>query len=62
MKQNMASRGERKRDKVRVGPGLRECEARYETKNCGEFRVRWRELCALGEGHNMGVSRWVSQT
>ena len=50
MKQNMASRRERKSEKVRVGPRLRQCEARYETGNCGEFCVRWRGLCALGEG------------
>ena len=27
------------REKVRVGPGLGECEAGYETSNCGEVRV-----------------------
>ena len=41
-----------------VGPGLRNCKAGYETTNCGELRVRWRGLRALGEsGQNMGVSR-----
>ena len=49
MKQYMASRRERKSEKVRVGLGLRQCEARYESGNCGEFCVRWRGLCALGE-------------
>ena len=39
LKQNMASRRERKREKVRVGPGLRECEAGYKTNNCRELRV-----------------------
>ena len=33
---------EKKRDKVRDGPGLKECEAGYETNNCEELRVRWR--------------------
>ena len=46
LKQNMASRRERKRAKLRVGPGLGECEARYETNGCGELRVRWRGLYA----------------
>ena len=40
MKQNMASRRERRREKVRAGPGLGECEAGYATNNCGELRVR----------------------
>ena len=30
---------EKQREKVRAGPGLRECEAGYETKNCGELCV-----------------------
>ena len=30
LKHNKASRRERKREKVRVGPGLRVCEAGYE--------------------------------
>ena len=37
------------REKVRVGPGLRECEAGYETNNCGKLRVRW--------SWNWGVSK-----
>ena len=37
---------EKEREKVRVGPGLRECEAGYETNNCVELRVRWRGLYA----------------
>ena len=49
-KQNTAFRRERKRWKVAVGPGSGECKAGYETDNCGELRVRWRELFALGEG------------
>ena len=62
LKQNMASRGQRKRGKVAVGPGSGECKAGYETNNCGELRVRWRGLCALGEGgQNMGVPKWVLQ-
>ena len=39
LKQNMASRRQRMREKVEVGPGLRESEAGYETRNCGELRV-----------------------
>ena len=62
-KQNTAFIRERKREKLAVGPGPRECKAGYETNNCGELRVRWRELCALGEGgQNMGVLMWVLQT
>ena len=62
MKQNMASRRERKRAKLRSESGLRECKAGYETSHCGELRVRWRELCALGEGgQNMSVLRRVLQ-
>ena len=46
MKQNMASRRERKREKVGVGPGVIEFEAGYETNNFVELRVRWRGLYA----------------
>ena len=54
---------EKKREKVAVGQGPRECKAGYETNNCGELRVRWRELFALGEGmQNMGVLMRVLQT
>ena len=54
---------EGERERVMVGPGLRVFKAGYETKNCGEFRVRWRGLCALGErGQNRGVPKWVLQT
>ena len=61
-KKNTAFRRERKREKVAVGPGSRECNAGYETKKCGELRVRCRELCALRErGKNMSVSRLVLQ-
>ena len=34
LKQNMASRREKKRVKVKVGPGLRECEIGYKPNNC----------------------------
>ena len=30
------------REKVRVGQGLRECEAGYETNNRKKLRVEWR--------------------
>ena len=50
LEQNMASMRETKRDKVGVGPGLRECEAGYETNSCVELRVRWRGLYALERG------------
>ena len=54
----MVSRRQRKREKVAVGQGLRECKAGYETKKCGELRVRWRELRALGErGQNTSVCK-----
>ena len=57
MKQKMASRRQRKREKVAVGPRPREYKARYKTKSCGEFRVRWRGLFILEEGReNTGVS------
>ena len=46
LNQKMASRRERKKAKVSVGPGLRECEAGYETNSCVELRVRWRGLYA----------------
>ena len=59
LKQKMAFRRERRREKVRVGPGLRECQVRYETNNCGEKRVRWRGPSALKGGQNMSVPRWV---
>ena len=49
-KQNTAFIRERKREKLAVGPGPRECKHGYETNNCGELRVRWRKQCALGEG------------
>ena len=39
MKQNMASRRERKRRNVRVWTGLRRFEAGYGTKNRGKLRV-----------------------
>ena len=53
---------ERERGKVGVGPGLNECEAGYETNNCGEMCVRCRGPCALGEGgQNIGVPRLVLQ-
>ena len=62
---NSADTRRKKREKVRAGPGPRECEAGYETNNCGELRVALDE-----EGHthrkwggqNMGVSRWEPQT
>ena len=44
MKHNTASRRERKRKKVSVGPGLSEFKAGYETKNWVDLRVRWRGL------------------
>ena len=49
-KLNAAFRRETQIEKVAVGAGPRECEAEYETNNCGELRIRWREICALGEG------------
>ena len=55
--------GLQKREKVALEPGSRDCKAGYETSNCGELRVRWRELCALGEGgQKMSVPRWVLQS
>ena len=62
-KQNTAFRRERKREKVTVGPGSRVCKVGYETNICGDLRVRWRGLRALGEsGQNTRVSKWVLQT
>ena len=48
LKQKMASRRQRRIEKVMVGLGSRECKAGYDSDNCGKFRVRWRGLCALG--------------
>ena len=42
--QNMATRRVGKREEVEVGRGSGECEAGYETSNCGELSVRSREL------------------
>ena len=50
LKQSMVSGGERKREKVAVGPGSKGCYAGHETNNCGELRVRWRELRATRKG------------
>ena len=50
MKQNKAPRRQRKREKMIVGKGPRDFRAVYETKICGELRVRCRWLCASGEG------------
>jgi len=62
-KQIMVFRRERKREKVAVGPGPGGCAAGYGTKNCCDLRVRWRELCALGEGEqDISVLRWVLRT
>ena len=49
-KQSMSSRRQRKREKVAVGPGPRQCKAGDETKICGKLRLRWGGLCALGNG------------
>ena len=59
MKQKMVFRRQRKRGKVAVVPGSRECNEENETNNCGQLRVRWKGPCALGEGggRNMGVSK-----
>ena len=64
MEQKVASRRQRKREKVAFGPGPREYKAGHETSNCGELRVRWRGLCALskGGGQNTSVPRRVVQT
>ena len=62
-KQNVVFRRERKREKVAVGPGSEECKAGYETNNRCDLRVRWRKLCALGEGEqDISVLRWVLRT
>ena len=62
-KQIMVFRRERKRGKVAVGPGSGECKAGYETNNRCDLRVRWRKLCALGEGEqDISVLRWVLRT
>ena len=50
LKRNMFSRRQRKRGKVTVGPGLKECIAGHETSNFGELRVRWRGPWALKGG------------
>ena len=50
LKQNMASRRQRKREKVAAGPGSRELKAGYETNSCAELRVKLSGLCALIEG------------
>ena len=63
MKQNIASRRQRRKEKEALRPGPRECKAGHETNNYEEFRVRWRKLCTLGKGgQNTGEWRWVLQT
>ena len=55
-RQSMVPRRQRNRLKVAVGPGSSDSEAGYvffyfyfpETKSCGELRVGWRGLRALG--------------
>ena len=42
-------RRQRRREKVVVGPGSRECKAGYETKYRGKLRVRWRWLVLVGK-------------
>ena len=61
-KQNTAFRRVRRGVKVAVGPGSGDCKAGYETSNCGELRVRWRELCALGEGAEHELAKVGVQT
>ena len=60
---NMASRRQKSREEVAVGPGPRMFKAGHETKNCGEFYVRWGGLSRLGKGgQKMSVPMWVLQT
>ena len=47
LKQDMASRRQRKREEVAVGPGLGDYEAGYVISNHGKLRVRWKRLDAL---------------
>ena len=57
----MADTRRKKREKVGVGPGLRECEAGYETNNYGELRVD-REGYMHRRGQNTSVPRLKPQT
>ena len=62
-KQIMVFRREKKRGNVALGPGSGECKAGYETNNRCDLRVRWRKLCALGEGEqDISVLRCVLRT
>ena len=62
MKQNMALRRKRKREKVVIGRGPREFEAGFEINSCREFRVRWRMLVGRWEVGHGRASRGVLDT
>ena len=61
-KQNMVFIRQRKRGKVVVGPGSKECIAEYETNGCRDLRVRWRGLVGRWEVGHEHASRGVLQT
>ena len=50
LKQNMVFRRQRKREKVVVGPGSRECIAGYETSSCRELHARLKGLVGSANG------------
>ena len=62
LKQKMVFRRQRKREKVVVGPGSKECIAGYETHSCRKISVRWRGPVGRWQGGHVRVSRGVLQT
>ena len=62
LKQDVVLGRQRKRVKVMVEPGSKECVAGYETKGCKEMRVRLRRLVGIWEVGHRRVRRWMLLT
>ena len=59
LKQDVVFGRQRKRVKVMVEPGSKECIAGYETNSCREMRVGLRRLVGIWEVGHRRVSRWM---